>query len=97
MPSGIATVRIEDLGEFSFDATQVETLRPDTFQPGHFSMFDALVDAAELSDLQLQYHFEETMDTHVIDAINGQSGWWYRAQYSGGWTELNAFRMDMYP
>jgi hypothetical protein len=37
------------------------------------------------------------MDTHVIDAINGQSHWWYQAKYSGGWYESNVFRMDMYP
>ncbi len=97
MPAGIGTVGIEDLGEFTFDTSQVETLRPDIFQPGHFSMFDALVHAAEHNDLELEYHFEEPMDSHAIDAINGQSGWWYRAQYSGGWTEANAFRMDMYP
>ncbi len=60
-------------------------------------MFDALVQAAKHSDLQLEYHFEEAMDSHVIDAINGHTAWWYRAQYSGGWTEANAIRRDMYP
>jgi len=42
MPMGTGTVRIKDVGEFDFDASQVETLRPDIFQPGHFSLFDIL-------------------------------------------------------
>jgi len=97
MPTGTGAVRIQDIGEFIFDASKVETLRPDIFRPGHFSLFDVLVHVAKEGDIALEYHFDETMDTHVIDAINDQAGWWYRAQYSGGWTEDNVFRMDMYP
>jgi hypothetical protein len=97
MPIGEGIVGIEDIGEFTFDASQVKTLRPDIFQPGQFSFFDVLVHLAERGDIALDYHFDETMDTHVIDAINGQSEWWYRAVYSGGWSESNVFRMDMYP
>jgi hypothetical protein len=37
------------------------------------------------------------MDTHVIDGIDGKDGWWYDAYYANGWSESNAFRMDMYP
>lgn len=33
-PTGIAEVDIAGIGEFSFDASSVETLRPDVFQPG---------------------------------------------------------------
>ncbi len=97
MPAGTGTIRIQDIGAFTFDASQVETVRPEIFQPGHFSLFDALVHVAEKGDLALEYHFDETLNTHMIDSINGQDGWWYRAQYSGGWTEDNVFRMDMYP
>ena len=35
-PTGVGKVRIEGVGEFSFDAGQVKTLRSDIFQPGHF-------------------------------------------------------------
>jgi hypothetical protein len=97
MPTGTGTVRIKDVGEFDFDASQVETLRPDIFQPGHFSLFDILIHLARQGDIALETHFDESMDTHVIDAINGQGGWWYEAHYSGGWSENNVFRMDMYP
>lgn len=96
-PSGKGRVRIEGIGTLSFDASQVATLRPDIFQPGHFSMFDALVQLHKQGDIALDYHFDERMDTHLIDAINGQRDWWYEAYYSGGWAESNAFRMDMYP
>ena len=37
------------------------------------------------------------MNTHVIDAIDGETGWWYRTYYSGGWPEQNVFRPDHYP
>jgi hypothetical protein len=97
MPTGKGTVGIEGIGEFTFDASQVKTVRPDIFQPGRFSFFDVLVHLAERGDMALDYHFDKTMDTHIIDAINGQGGWWYRAVYSGGWSEGNVFRMDMYP
>jgi hypothetical protein len=96
-PAGTATVEIRDVGTFSFDAGQVKTLRPDIFQPGHFSLFDALAHLGERGDIGLETHFDEALDTHVIDAINGRRGWWYEAHYSRGWYELNAFRMDMYP
>ncbi len=97
MPSGPGTVQIRGIGEFTFDVDEVETLRPDIFQPGHFSLFDALVRVAEQGNITLEYHFSEQMDTHVIDAINGEGGWWHSAYYSGGWAEPNVFRMDMYP
>jgi hypothetical protein len=97
IPSGTAKFKIDDIGEFTFDAAEVETLRPDIFQPGHFSLFDIVVHLAEQGDIELDYHFDEAMDTHVIDSINGQSGWWYKAHYSHGWYETNVFRMDMYP
>jgi hypothetical protein len=97
VPSGEAKFKIDSIGEFTFEAGEVETLRPDIFQPGHFSLFDILVHLAEQGDIELDYHFDEELDTHVIDSINGQSGWWYKAHYSQGWYETNVFRMDMYP
>jgi hypothetical protein len=90
-------VQIEGIGEFTFDSSQVRTLRPGIFQPGHFSVFDALVYLAERGDIELYYHFDGNMDTHIIDAINGEPHWWYQAKYPGGWYESNVFRMDMYP
>jgi hypothetical protein len=97
VPSGTAKLKIDDVGELTFEAGEVETLRPDIFQPGHFSLFDIVVHLAEQGDIELDYHFDESMDTHVIDSINGQGGWWYKAHYSQGWYETNVFRMDMYP
>ncbi len=96
-PIGIATLNIDGIGQFTFDAGQVPTQRRDIFQPGHFSVFDALVQVAKQGDIALEYHFDDSKDTHVIESINGQTGWWYRAHYAGGWAENNAFRMDMFP
>lgn len=97
-PSGIGEVRIEGgVGLFEFDAAEIETVRPDIFQPGHFSLFDILVHLDKRGDINLEYHFDESMNTHIIDAIDDEPVWWYSAHYSGGWHEANVFRMDMYP
>ena len=97
LPAGEGTVRIDGLDTFAFQADQVETVRPDIFQPGHFSVYDAVVHLAEAGHVDLDAHFDAAMDTHVIDAINGEGPWWYQAYYANGWSETNAFRMDMFP
>jgi hypothetical protein len=97
LPHGTNEIRIEGVGNLSFDAAEVTAARIDVFQPGHYAMFDVVRHLGERGDIQLESHFDESADTHVIDAINGESGWWYEAYYSAGWREDNVFRMDMYP
>jgi hypothetical protein len=97
-PSGTGEVIIEGgVGIFGFNAAEIETIRPDIFQPGHFSLFDILVHLDKRGDINLEYRFDEIMNTHIIDAIDDETDWWYSAYYSGGWPETNVFRMDMYP
>ena len=60
-------------------------------------MFDLLVQLSEQGDIDMEYHYDIDMDTHVIDSINGEPNWWYKVKYPGGWYETNVFRMDMYP
>ncbi len=83
--------------QFSFNPTEVNTLRPDLFKPGYFSAFDVLVHLADQGFVNLEYHFNESMNTYLIDTINGEVNWWYRIWYDGGWPEENVFRMDHYP
>jgi len=90
-------IDIRGVGTFTFDAGKVQTIRPEIFQPGHFSLFDILVHLAERGDIELDYHFAPNLNTHVINSINGVPNWWYQAYYSAGWYESNVFRMDMYP
>lgn len=97
LPSGGPVIHIDGLGTFGFHAHQVETVRPDIFQPGHFSLFDILVHLSEMGDIDHDYHFDEAMDTHVIDAVDGERGWWYNAHYSAGWFEASVTPMDLYP
>jgi len=96
VPSEMGTVKIE-MDRFEFDPGQVETVRPDLFNPGYFSMFDVLVHLDRQGEIELEYHFDESMNTHVIDSMNGETDWWYEAYYDGGWSEHNVFRMDHYP
>lgn len=82
---------------FRFDPGRVNTTRPDIFKPGYFSVFDVLVHASVKGELDLEYHFDENLNTHVIDKMNGERDWWYEIYYSGGWAESNFYRMDHYP
>jgi hypothetical protein len=96
-PSCEGILEIEGLGTFTFDPAEIKTVRPDIFAAGHFSLFDVLVHLADKGWYTLDYHYEECLDTYVIENLNGQMNWWYRAKYAGGWYEVNAYRMDMYP
>jgi hypothetical protein len=82
---------------YTFNPDNVNTTRPDIFNPGYFSMFDVLVHVAEKEYIDLEYHFDESMNTHVVDSIDGEEDWWYMAFYDGGWSENNFFRPDHYP
>ena len=88
--------------KFNFDPNAINTTTrpdlPDLFQNGSFSAFDVLVHLESIGKINLSYHFNNSMDTHVIDSLNGQQDWWYHIYYSGGFdNELNAVRMDHYP
>ncbi len=96
-PRDAGTVDMAGVGEFSFDPQAIHTLRPDIFQPGSFSLFDVLVHLNATGAFEMNYHWAEDMNTHVIDTINGLEDWWYVAFYDGGWSEDNIYRMDHYP
>jgi hypothetical protein len=72
-------------------------VRPDIFQPGFFSMFDVLVHLDRQALIDMTYHFDASLNTFIIDSLNEEPYWWYRAYYSGGWPEDNVFRPDHYP
>ncbi len=81
---------------FTFNPLEVTTLRPDLFKPGHFSMFDILAYLDAQGQIDMEYHFETNLSTHVIESIDGDQNWWYHAYYSGGHIERNTYRMDHY-
>jgi len=90
-------VEIRGVGTFPFEPEEVDTLRPDLFREGFFSLFDVLVHLSREGLIELEYEFDETMNTYHILSLNGQEGWWYNAYYDGGWPEASVFRMDHYP
>jgi len=90
-------IEIETLGTFFFDTGAVQTVRDDIFRDGYFSIFDVLVHLEQEGRVELDYYFDEAMNTYVITDINGRAGWWYDAYYDGGWRERSVFRMDHYP
>ena len=88
---------IRNVGEFEFKPRAIDSVRDDIFREGYFSIFDILLHLDARGGIDLAYHFDETMNTHVIDSLNGETHWWYRAYYHMGWGENNAFRMDHFP
>lgn len=91
------TITFESLGKLNFNPNDIETVRPDLFKENHFSVYDILHHLNQTDELALKAHFEASMNTYLIDEINGISHWWYEAYYQGGWWEDNVFRMDHYP
>jgi len=82
---------------YNYIPAEVETTRPDLFQNGSFSVFDALLHLDSEGQIDLNYHFNTSIDTHVIDSVNGETNWWYYTYYSGGGREANVERIDHYP
>jgi hypothetical protein len=90
-------ITIDEVGDFNYNPTEIESVRSDIFQEGHFSVFDILVHLNDTGKINMKYHFDEGKNTHIIDSLNGKKNWWYNAYYDGGWPENNAFRMDHFP
>lgn len=67
-------VIVDGGGTFTVDATGIETGRPDVFHSNHFSVFDLIVRLDRDVGIGLKFHFDEWMRTHVIDAIDGETG-----------------------
>ncbi len=88
---------IENVGTFTFNPENVETVRDDIFKDDYFSIFDVLVNLEQKNQIEMDYHFDQEMNTYVIDSLDGQENWWYDAYYDGGWRERSVFRMDLYP
>ena len=98
LPQGLADPHVR-IGNriYKYIPAEVETRRPDLFQNGSFSVFDVLYHLDSEGQIDLNYHFNTSMDTHVIDSVNGETNWWYYTYYSGGGIENNVERIDHYP
>ncbi len=90
-------IEIENVGAFTFNPQEVQTVREDIFREGFFSIFDVLVHLEQNGQVEVDYYLDEEMNTYVITDINGHEKWWYDAYYDGGWPERSVFRMDHYP
>ena len=98
LPPGLGDPGINIGGKvYRYDPNEVETVRPDLFQNGSFSVFDVLLHLDLKGEINLDYHFNTSMNTHVIDSLNGEFNWWYQIYYSGGSLEKNVERIDHYP
>jgi len=96
-PSAQGAIELRGRGMMAFDPSEITTVRPDAFRPGHFSVFDVLVHLAASGAIDLEYSFDVELQTHVIKSLNGLEGWWYDAHYEGGSFDRTVVRMDLFP
>ncbi len=98
LPTGLGDPHVR-IGRniYNYIPEEVETARPDLFKNGSFSVFDVLLHLDSKGEIDLNYHFNTSMDTYVIDSLNGGINWWYYTYYSGGGREQNVERIDHYP
>ena len=98
LPRSIQEARINIGGNnYDFEPADITSVHPEIFQSGSFSVFDILVYLDSEGRIEMEYHQNESLDTCVIDSINGELNWWYHVYYSGGFIEENAFRIDLFP
>lgn len=97
VPRQEGRIMIGNVGDFRFDPGNIKTVRDDIFNEGFFSIFDILAYLDGEGKIDMEYHFDDSMNTHIIDSINNMKNWWHIAYYDGGWPERNVFRMDHYP
>jgi hypothetical protein len=95
--NGTGRISIENVGVYNFSNNDISTQRPDIFKQGYFSIFDVLVSLDIDGQIDMEYNFDTSMNTYVIESINDTVNWWYMAYYDGGWLENNVFRLDHYP
>ena len=74
LPAPASQVRIGGR-TFPFDPAdhEIETVRPDIFAPGFFSVFDAILAVAQRNGLAVEYHFDPDRATHFITRILSSS------------------------
>ncbi len=73
--------------DYPFDpfAHDIQTVRPDVFAPGFYSMFDVILAVARKNGIALEYHWDADRKTHFITRMNGVAAdYWYRFSYDTG-------------
>lgn len=72
---------------YPFDPAEyeIETLRPDIFADGYFSMLDVILAVTRRQGIPVVLHWDPDCQTHFIDSVNGVGGdFWYHFSYDAG-------------
>ena len=91
-----ASLSIKNIGDFTFVPEDISTMRSDVFKNGEFSIFDIVVYLDRTKQIDADYHFEETIDSYIIDSINGTDNWWYEVKNPSGMIDSRKIFMDSY-
>jgi hypothetical protein len=81
-----STVEIDGKA-YPFDPLQysIQTVRPDVFVPGYFSLFDTILAVAAKHGIAIEYEYDDAAKTHWITRVNGVPGrYWYRWVFDTG-------------
>jgi hypothetical protein len=72
---------------YDFDPAEydIQSVRPDIFAPGYYSMFDVILAVAEQLGIEIAYHYDPDTACHFIDTIDGvEADYWYHFTYDAG-------------
>ncbi|MFC1606732.1 T9SS type A sorting domain-containing protein [Candidatus Latescibacterota bacterium] len=87
-PPSLPDSMVEIAGKrYPFESSEydIETVRPDIFAPGYFSMFDVILAVAEKNGLEVEYHYDESRKSHFISTIDDEEAdYWYHFSYDAG-------------
>jgi hypothetical protein len=77
----------------------IQTVRPDVFAPGYYSLFDVILAVAQRHGITINYEYDDDAKTHWIKSINGVPGnYWHHWVFDIGGqnpsTDLNSRRDD---
>ena len=59
---------IGNVGDFEFDPGNIKTVRDVIFHEGYFSIFDILVYLDDEGKIDMKYHFDDNMNTYIINS-----------------------------
>jgi hypothetical protein len=98
LPTDESYVEIKGV-RYPFDPNDyvIETVRPDVFAPGYYSLFDVILAVAKRHGIAIDCEYDEAAKTHWISAIDGVPGdYWHHWVFDIGGrnpaNDLNARR-----
>lgn len=85
---------VEGVGAFSFNPDKVITMRSDLYKENEFSVFDVVTYLDNEKIINVEYYFDESIDSYVVNSINGIQYWAYVVVDKSGEMIETGYLMD---